>query len=182
MSVIIPNLRVKMAEKGWNIKDVKDRTTLSRTTISNMYNYYIDGIKFDTLAELCDLFNCTPNELLKIVKVEVLNYELHESGTLERVDANNEQIDFIVNAEILVGDDLFNYDFEILLHIAVDEELNFRSGKLHFIDIDKLFTDTPPYSDEIVKKIYSALEQKLYIAVSKNPIINEKIDLLEEYS
>lgn len=64
--IITSNLRVKMAEFSYSIKDVHRETNLSRTTISNLYNGYSDGIKFDTLEKLCELFSCTPNDLIKI--------------------------------------------------------------------------------------------------------------------
>lgn len=52
-----------MAERELNIQNVKDQTTLSRTTISNLVNNYSKGIQFDTLAQLCTLLNCTPGDL-----------------------------------------------------------------------------------------------------------------------
>lgn len=55
-----------MGEFSYSIKDVHERTNLSRTTISNLYNGYSDGIKFDTLEKLCELFSCTPNDLIKV--------------------------------------------------------------------------------------------------------------------
>ncbi|MEO2248413.1 helix-turn-helix domain-containing protein [Staphylococcus saprophyticus] len=64
--IITSNLRVKMAEFSYSIKDVHRKTNLSRTTISNLYNGYSDGIKFDTLEKLCELFSCTPNDLIKV--------------------------------------------------------------------------------------------------------------------
>lgn len=71
--IIYSNLRVKMAERGFSIKDVREKTGLSRTTISNLYNGYSDGIKFNTLEALCDLFNCTPNDLLKSLEINILD-------------------------------------------------------------------------------------------------------------
>ena len=55
--IITSNLRVKMVEFSYSIKDVHERTNLSRTTISNLYNGYSDGIIFDTLEKLCELFS-----------------------------------------------------------------------------------------------------------------------------
>ncbi|PTE74985.1 helix-turn-helix domain-containing protein [Staphylococcus gallinarum] len=49
--IITSNLRVKMAEFSYSIRDVHERTNLSRTTISNLYNGYSDDIKFDTLNQ-----------------------------------------------------------------------------------------------------------------------------------
>lgn len=65
------NLRVLMAERGLNIQNVKDQTTLSRTTISNLYNNYGSGIQFDTLTQLCTLLKCTIGDLFTFVNVSV---------------------------------------------------------------------------------------------------------------
>lgn len=75
--IIYSNLRVKMAERGLNIKAVQEKTKLSRTTISNLYNGYSDGIKFHTLETLCELFNCTPNELLQILEINILDIKFN---------------------------------------------------------------------------------------------------------
>ena len=93
--IITSNLKVKMAEFNYSIKDVHDKTKLSRTTISNLYNNYSDGIKIDTLEKLCTLFNCTPNDLFKItyldiedIKFEKLNsvYSLNEDRSYNKSD------------------------------------------------------------------------------------------------
>lgn len=78
--IITSNLKVKMAEFNYSIKDVHEKTKLSRTTISNLYNNYSDGIKIDTLEKLCDLFNCTPNDLLKSTYLEIENIQYEKSN------------------------------------------------------------------------------------------------------
>ncbi|WP_449623197.1 helix-turn-helix domain-containing protein, partial [Robertmurraya sp. Marseille-Q9965] len=50
MGIIHCNLRVLMAEKNLNIQKVKDNTSFSRTTISNLYNNYGSGVHYDTLS------------------------------------------------------------------------------------------------------------------------------------
>lgn len=75
MSLIHCNLRVLMAERGLNIQKVKDQTTLSRTTISNLYNNLGSGIQFGTLLELCELLKCKPGDLLSYIEI-VPNFEV----------------------------------------------------------------------------------------------------------
>lgn len=77
--IITSKLRLLMAEHNYSIQHVHSETGLSRTTISNLYNGYSDGIKFDTLGKLCDLFNCTPNDLLLLTNIQVLetHYKLN---------------------------------------------------------------------------------------------------------
>ncbi|REH87156.1 XRE family transcriptional regulator [Staphylococcus felis] len=74
-----------MAEHNYSIQYVHTETGLSRTTISNLYNGYSDGIKFDTLGKLCDLFKCTPNDLLLLTNIQVLetHYKLNISNEEE---------------------------------------------------------------------------------------------------
>lgn len=69
MGFIHCNLRVLMAERGLNIQKVKDKTSLSRTTISNLYNNNGAGIQFDTLKQLCELLKCQPGDLLVYIDI-----------------------------------------------------------------------------------------------------------------
>jgi putative transcriptional regulator len=68
--IVKNNLRVLMAKNKMNIKDVHERTGLSRTTISKLYNEESTTIAFETIYKLCDLFNCDVNELLYLEKEE----------------------------------------------------------------------------------------------------------------
>lgn len=58
------NLRVLMAKQKMNIQDVHERTGLSRTTISKLYNETSTTISFETIYKLCMLFNCDVDDLL----------------------------------------------------------------------------------------------------------------------
>ncbi|MYL47665.1 helix-turn-helix domain-containing protein [Virgibacillus halodenitrificans] len=71
MGLIHCNLRVLMAERNLNIQKVKDKTTLSRTTISNLYNNYGSGVQFDTLKQLCKLLNCKPGDIFSYYDISV---------------------------------------------------------------------------------------------------------------
>lgn len=70
MGLIYCNLRVLMAERGLNIQKVKDKTTLSRTTISNLYNNYGSGIQFDTMRQLCELLKCKPGDIISYIDIK----------------------------------------------------------------------------------------------------------------
>ncbi|WP_096186855.1 helix-turn-helix domain-containing protein [Evansella halocellulosilytica] len=71
MGFIHCNLRVLMAEKNMNIKDIFENTSLSRTTISNLYNNYANGVKYETLSQLCTFLDCQPGDLLTFYDVEI---------------------------------------------------------------------------------------------------------------
>lgn len=64
------NLRVLMAKHKMSIKDVHEKTGLSRTTISKLYNETSTTIAFETIAKLCKLFDITIDELLFITDEE----------------------------------------------------------------------------------------------------------------
>mgnify|MGYP001392142553 FL=1 len=64
------NLRVLMAKHKMNIQDVHEKTGMSRTTISKLYNETSTTISFDTIYALCKLFDCEPGDLLYIDRDE----------------------------------------------------------------------------------------------------------------
>lgn len=53
-----------MGSQRFSIQDVHQKTNLSRTTISNLYNDKATRIDFETIEKLCSLFNCEVGELL----------------------------------------------------------------------------------------------------------------------
>ena len=68
--IVRNNLRVLMAKHKMNIKDVHEKTGLSRTTISKLYNEESTTIAFETIGKLCELFNCDVGDLLYLDKEE----------------------------------------------------------------------------------------------------------------
>lgn len=62
--IVKNNLRVLMAKHKMNIKDVHEKTGLSRRTISKLYNEESTTIAFETIHKLCVLFDCDVQELL----------------------------------------------------------------------------------------------------------------------
>ena len=59
-------LSTMMGENRYTIKDVHERTGLSRGTISSLYNDRATRIDYETIAKLCDLFKCDVGSLLTI--------------------------------------------------------------------------------------------------------------------
>jgi len=57
-------LSTLMGREKYQIKDVHEKTGLSRSTVSNLYNEKTKRIDFDTIQKLCSLFNCELSELL----------------------------------------------------------------------------------------------------------------------
>ncbi len=58
------NLSTLMGMKRYTIKDVHEKTGLSRSTISNLYNDKATRIDYETVDKLCMLFECSIDELL----------------------------------------------------------------------------------------------------------------------
>ena len=71
--IVKNNLRVLMAKRKMNIKDVAEKTGLSRTTISKLYNEQSTTIAFETIYKLCTLFECSVDELIYIDETEENN-------------------------------------------------------------------------------------------------------------
>lgn len=65
------NLSTLMGKYRYSIKDVHEKTGLSRNTISSLYNDKATRIDFETVLRLCCLFKCDVNELLILGKCEV---------------------------------------------------------------------------------------------------------------
>ena len=62
------NLSTLMGAKRYSIKDVHEKTGLSRGTISSLYNDRATRIDFETIVKLCELFGCDAGSLLVLEK------------------------------------------------------------------------------------------------------------------
>lgn len=67
------NLSTLMGSMRYSIKDVHEKTGLSRGTISNLYNDRATRIDFETIAKLCELFGCDVSSLLVVDKQSIIN-------------------------------------------------------------------------------------------------------------
>lgn len=56
-----------MGAKKSTIQDIANATGLSRTTISNLYHEKVSAISFETIAKLCDFFNCKLSDLIEYI-------------------------------------------------------------------------------------------------------------------
>lgn len=65
-------LRILLAEREWEQKDLAERTTLSARTISELYNNKTKSYTKHSIDELVNAFEITDmNELFSIVENEV---------------------------------------------------------------------------------------------------------------
>jgi putative transcriptional regulator len=54
-----------MGSKKMKIQDVCNKTGLSRNTVAFLYHEKVKRIDFDTIAKLCELFDCNTQQLLE---------------------------------------------------------------------------------------------------------------------
>lgn len=124
MGFIYSNLKVLMAERGLNIQKVKEKTTLSRTTISYLVNNYGEGIHYETLKQLCHLLRCQPGDIFSYYDFEVSfdvmerkkDWSAREPQEIEE-EGNHEPI----NIEVI----------ETELDILVDTSYNGKPDQFH---------------------------------------------------
>ncbi|WP_204170307.1 MULTISPECIES: helix-turn-helix domain-containing protein [Mammaliicoccus] len=183
--LITSNLRVKMAESGYTIKDVHNKTKLSRTTISNLYNDYSDGIKFDTLAKLCELFNCTPNDLILITDINVKEINYNKINTVfglnnDKSFNENDKMIFY-NADILLT--LNNQDFELtvpfILKTYIDEQ-DLNIGELYIDGEDNTFISKNlnlTGSNKVVVNNY--IEQEVLDTFASSNKFKNEVDVIQ---
>lgn len=56
-----------MGEQKLKISDVANMTDLHRNGITKLYKDQTDGIKFDTLNQLCKALNCKVGDLIEYI-------------------------------------------------------------------------------------------------------------------
>lgn len=160
MGFIHSNLRVLMAEKGLNIQKVKEQTTLSRTTISNLYNNNSAGVQFDTMVQLCTLLNCQPGDIFTYVDISLKFTELNpENDTQVNVVKTDDEENIIVSIHISCE---LNYngrneslDFFVLFNVFLSEHNGLKKvyeviavPQPYQSDLDKL--ELPHYVDQYI--------------------------------
>lgn len=63
---IILRIDVMLAERKMKAKNLADEMGLTEGQLSKIRNGHMKGIKFQTLAKLCILLECTPGDLLRL--------------------------------------------------------------------------------------------------------------------
>ena len=65
------NLSTLMGTHRYTIQDVHQKTGLSRSTVSLLYNDKATRVDYDTVEKLCALFNCSIQELFSLEGIEM---------------------------------------------------------------------------------------------------------------
>jgi putative transcriptional regulator len=66
MKEIIVRLDVMLALRKMRAKDLAERIGITEANLSLLRTGKVKGVRFDTLARLCEALDCTPGELLDI--------------------------------------------------------------------------------------------------------------------
>lgn len=66
MSEIIVRLDVMLAMRKMKAKDLAEKIGITEANLSLLRTGKVKGVRFDTLAKLCEILECTPGDLLDI--------------------------------------------------------------------------------------------------------------------
>lgn len=70
MKVIIVRLDVMLALRKMRAKDLAEQIGITEANLSLLRTGKVKGVRFDTLAKLCEVLECTPGELLDVEDAE----------------------------------------------------------------------------------------------------------------
>jgi putative transcriptional regulator len=70
MKQIIVGLDVMLALRKMRSKELAERIGITEANLSLLRTGKIKGVRFDTLAKLCEELDCTPGDLLDIADVD----------------------------------------------------------------------------------------------------------------
>lgn len=62
---IIVNVDVMMAKKKISLSELADKMDITQANLSILKNNKGKAIRFSTLNKLCEILECTPNEILE---------------------------------------------------------------------------------------------------------------------
>ncbi|MEQ8406320.1 MAG: helix-turn-helix transcriptional regulator [Oceanicaulis sp.] len=63
-------LDVLLAERRMRSKDLAERIGVSEVALSQIKTGKIKGVRFETLARICEALECEPGDLLRLVRDE----------------------------------------------------------------------------------------------------------------
>jgi putative transcriptional regulator len=70
MKVIIVRLDVMLALRKMRAKDLAEQIGITEANLSLLRTGKVKGVRFDTLAKLCESLDCKPGDLLDIGDAE----------------------------------------------------------------------------------------------------------------
>ncbi|AVX05415.1 helix-turn-helix domain-containing protein [Maritalea myrionectae] len=67
---IVVNLDVMLAKRKMRLKTLSERVSLTEQNLSMIKTGKAKGMRFETLAKICDVLDCQPGDLLEYVPDE----------------------------------------------------------------------------------------------------------------
>lgn len=64
---IVVNLDVMLAKRKMRSKELAERIGITEQNISLLKSGKVKGIRFETLAKICEVLDCQPGDLLEFV-------------------------------------------------------------------------------------------------------------------
>lgn len=65
---IVVNLDVMMAKRKMSLNELSQRVGLTTVNLSILKTGKAKGVRFDTLASICEVLDCQPADILEYVK------------------------------------------------------------------------------------------------------------------
>jgi putative transcriptional regulator len=65
---IVVNLDVMMAKRKMSLNELSQRVGVTNVNLSILKTGKAKGVRFDTLASICDVLECQPGDILEYVK------------------------------------------------------------------------------------------------------------------
>jgi putative transcriptional regulator len=62
---IIVNLDVMLARRKMRSKDLAEQIGITEQNVSLLKSGKVKGVRFDTLARICEVLNCQPGDILE---------------------------------------------------------------------------------------------------------------------
>jgi putative transcriptional regulator len=63
--MIVVNLDVMLARRKMRSKELAERIGITEQNVSLLKSGKVRGVRFDTLARICDVLDCQPGDLLE---------------------------------------------------------------------------------------------------------------------
>ncbi|MGL6211789.1 MAG: helix-turn-helix domain-containing protein [Paracoccaceae bacterium] len=67
MTTIVVRLDVMLARRKMRSRELAERVGITEQNISLLKSGHVKGIRFDTLAAICEVLECQPGDLLEAV-------------------------------------------------------------------------------------------------------------------
>ena len=65
---IVINLDVMLARRKMRLKELAQRINTSEQNLSMIKTGKVKGVRFETLAKICDVLDCQPGDILEFVR------------------------------------------------------------------------------------------------------------------